>query len=224
MSLNQFWQTYRNKGYENVRTLLTDNALETFYLAILAFREQKIEHALDYAQQAKEQEPNSLVFTQAVTYLKSILKTGPKNVYCDDRGFAAFIRGGGNVPLYQKTSAALHSIYQEYETFSLLDIGVGDGMALLPALTDNIHHLDLLEPSEVMLNKLCAILDKRLTISNLAPFIIRPPMAVHMLHIGTCLPCSISLPISSILAFTFRNVARCSAGTVVTDMRPLATS
>jgi hypothetical protein len=161
MLLEQLWQAYHNKGYESVKALPTDNALEIFYLAILAFREQNIEHAINYAQQAKEQEPHNLVFTQALTYLKNILKTGTKNVYSDDRGFAAFIRGGGNIPLYQKTSAALRSIYREYETFSLLDIGVGDGMALLPALTDNIHHLDLLEPSEVMLNKLCAILDKR---------------------------------------------------------------
>jgi hypothetical protein len=161
MSLEQLWQAYHHKGYESIKTLPTDNALGTFYFAILAFREQDIEHAVNYAQQTKEQEPNNLVFSQAVTYLKSILKTGTKNVYGDDRGFAAFIRGGGNISLYQKTSVALRSIYQEYETFSLLDIGVGDGMAILPALTDNIHHLDLLEPSEVMLNKLCTILDRR---------------------------------------------------------------
>ncbi len=86
---------------------------------------------------------------------------GKKKVYATGEGFAAFSGYGGNIPLYEKTSALLSSIYKERTSFHLLDIGVGEGRALLPALTDNVSQLDLLEPSAPMLEKCRAFLNKK---------------------------------------------------------------
>jgi hypothetical protein len=88
-----------------------------------------------------------------------MLEHGKSGVYVDGAAFGAFIRGGGNVDLYTATSETLQSIYTEYETLSLLDIGVGDGLALLPALTESITRLDLVEPSEAMLARTTDQLD-----------------------------------------------------------------
>jgi hypothetical protein len=80
-------------------------------------------------------------------------------VYVSPEGFAAFIRGGGNVGLYTNTSELLRDVYSEYASFSLLDVGAGDGLALLPALSENArqnvaHQLDVIEPSTAMLQSL----------------------------------------------------------------------
>jgi hypothetical protein len=88
-----------------------------------------------------------------------VRRHGKAGVYVDGEAFAAFIRGGGNVGLYTAASDALRRVYADYESLRLFDIGVGDGMALLPALTDNIAHLDVLEPSTAMLSRTTAALD-----------------------------------------------------------------
>ncbi|GAB3254830.1 class I SAM-dependent methyltransferase [Kineosporia babensis] len=77
-----------------------------------------------------------------------------EGVYATPEGFEAFIEGGGNIPLYQATSAALAELYDEHRPASLLDIGCGNGRALLPALRSAEHappQIDLLEPSEALL-------------------------------------------------------------------------
>ena len=101
-----------------------------------------------------------MFLSRGATYLKNLSKSGKGNVYINDRGFNAFINGGSNIALYEKTSSALRKVYTEYNEFSLFDIGVGDGKAILPAITENIRHIDLLEPSEAMLKRLCSKLDK----------------------------------------------------------------
>ncbi len=82
-------------------------------------------------------------------------------MYVDGKAFAAFIRGGGNVGLYAAASNALRAVYGSYPALRLLDIGVGDGLALLPALADNLAHLDLIEPSAAMLERTTSALDAR---------------------------------------------------------------
>ena len=109
----------------------------------------------------RRSEPGSLVFAEAGVYLDRVVTHGKAGVYVDGEAFAAFIRGGGNVGLYAAASAALRAVYGEYNTLRLFDIGVGDGMALLPALSANVTRLDLLEPSAAMLNKTTAALDAR---------------------------------------------------------------
>jgi len=75
-------------------------------------------------------------------------------VYTSPAAFEAFIRGGGNVPLYERVSAELASHYTP-DTHSLLDIGCGDGHALFPALAAAQPHtlglLTLVEPASALL-------------------------------------------------------------------------
>jgi hypothetical protein len=136
-------------------------AINTFRDALKSYGQQDIAHAHTLAQKAAEAEPQNAVYVAAITYLQRVQRDGKSNVYVSPEGFSAFIRGGGNVPLYQNTSVALQGIYASYESLSLLDIGVGDGLALLPALTANVRRLDVLEPSLAMLNQTSAALSAR---------------------------------------------------------------
>ncbi|WP_422011510.1 class I SAM-dependent methyltransferase [Roseateles sp.] len=73
-------------------------------------------------------------------------------VYDQPAAFEAFIRGGGNVPLYAQVSAELAA--QAAGARSLLDIGCGDGHALFPALAAQPHTLEcltLVEPASALL-------------------------------------------------------------------------
>jgi SAM-dependent methyltransferase len=75
-------------------------------------------------------------------------------VYDQPAAFEAFIRGGGNVALYRATSAALAAQYERVAPARLLDLGCGDGLALLPALAAYGRWPDevtLLEPSPKLL-------------------------------------------------------------------------
>ena len=77
------------------------------------------------------------------------------SVYDAPAAFAAFIRGGGNVRLYAAVSAALAGLYDDAGPARLLDVGCGDGAALVPALRAAEHppaHLDLVEPSAPLLD------------------------------------------------------------------------
>ena len=136
-------------------------ALDTFRDALVAYGQQDTSRAMQLAQAAAQQQPDSAVCREAVTYLGRVQREGKSNVYVSPEAFGAFIRGGGNVPLYENTSAALRRIYASHASLSLLDIGVGDGLALLPALTPNVRHLDVLEPSLAMLNQTTAALNAR---------------------------------------------------------------
>lgn len=137
---------------------------ENIRAALLAYGKGNCAVATQYAQAALDQSPHSRVFAEAVKYLNRVQHEGKSNVYVSPEAFGAFIRGGGNVQLYENTSAALKRVYEQYDSLSLLDVGVGDGLALLPALTPvkaRIRHLDVLEPSFVMLNKASDELNRR---------------------------------------------------------------
>ena len=128
-----------------------DGADEHFYRAILAFAEEKYDIAIQETTQASATAPDDLLYREALNYLQRVAAAGKAEVYATAEGFTAFIRSGGNVKLYELTSRLLGDCYSGYNRFKLLDVGVGDGRALLPALTTNIEQLDLLEPSESML-------------------------------------------------------------------------
>ncbi|WP_432571991.1 class I SAM-dependent methyltransferase [Kineococcus sp. SYSU DK005] len=75
-------------------------------------------------------------------------------VYDRPAAFEAFIRGGGNVPLYAAVSDALARAYRRHAVRDLLDVGCGDGTALVPALpaaAGTLRGLDLVEPSAALL-------------------------------------------------------------------------
>jgi SAM-dependent methyltransferase len=87
--------------------------------------------------------------------LSAYLETGAEGtVYDRPEAFQAFINGGGNVGLYEAVGAALVSVYDRTRPRSLLDVGCGDGRALLPALAAGHRpdRLTLVEPSHVLLD------------------------------------------------------------------------
>ncbi len=79
-------------------------------------------------------------------------------VYDRPAAFTAFIRGGGNVGLYAAVSAALAERYRGVT--SLVDIGCGDGRALVPALAaaGTSPEVTLVEPSRALLDAALAAL------------------------------------------------------------------
>ncbi|MEW6580284.1 MAG: class I SAM-dependent methyltransferase [Chloroflexota bacterium] len=161
MPLETLWQRYTAGGYAAMRDAIPADAEGCFYLALIAFAEGEPDRAARWATAAAERQPESRVYTQAAAYLAHVVQAGTARVYDDGTAFAAFIRGGGNVGLYAAVSAVLRAIYGEYESLRLLDIGVGDGLALLPALTPAVTRLDLVEPSVAMLSATRAALEAR---------------------------------------------------------------
>jgi SAM-dependent methyltransferase len=76
-------------------------------------------------------------------------------VYDQPAAFTEFIRGGGNVGLYGAVSRALAERYLGVR--SLVDIGCGDGRAVLPALAATpVPAVTLVEPSRALLDSALA--------------------------------------------------------------------
>ena len=144
-------ECYARDGYDAVRHTETADARAAFYASVLAFGHDDFARAAECARRASESDAASLLYREAATYLERVARDGKQSVYVTGEAFGAFIRGGGNVPLYRNTSAALRSVYDEYASATLLDIGVGDGLALLAALSNSIRRVTLLEPSAAML-------------------------------------------------------------------------
>lgn len=126
-------------------------ASEALDAALHAFAADDMAAAAAAAARAAAANPASLLAREAAAYLARVADQGKTNVYVSGEAFGAFIRGGGNVPLYQAVSAALRAAYPHDREFTLLDVGVGDGLALLPALPPNLRRVDLVEPSVAML-------------------------------------------------------------------------
>lgn len=127
------------------------SALDTFAAALHAYAAGAYVQAASLARAAAEQDPGSAVFAAGAEYAARVARHGKSGVYVTGEAFAQFIRGGGNVGLYRAVSAALRDTYHETGSLRLLDIGVGDGLALLPALTPEVRALQLVEPSGAML-------------------------------------------------------------------------
>lgn len=151
MALWKLWQRAQDGGYEAVAAMAPTDPLDAFYLALIAFNADQFETAARFARIAAERDSAHHVFAQASIYLDRVIQHGKAGVYVDGEAFAAFIRGGGNVHLYAAVSDTLRVVYATYSSLTVLDIGVGDGLALLPALTETVAHVTLVEPSETML-------------------------------------------------------------------------
>lgn len=151
MDFDVIGRSFERAGYDAVRTIDVQDARAWFYLAVLAFGHDDFAGAAEFAHRAADADTTSLLYREAAAYLVRVARDGKQSVYVTGEGFGAFIRGGGNVPLYRNTSAALHAVYGEYAEATLLDIGVGDGLALLAALNDSIRSVTLVEPSAAML-------------------------------------------------------------------------
>lgn len=77
---------------------------------------------------------------------------GDGRVYDQPAAFTAFIRGGGNVGLYEAVSGALAGLYRRYDVATLVDIGCGDGRAVVPAVAGLDLSVTLVEPSAALLS------------------------------------------------------------------------
>ncbi|WP_369928876.1 class I SAM-dependent methyltransferase [Xanthomonas sp. NCPPB 2632] len=90
----------------------------------------------------------------------------PTGAYDHAKAFEAFIRSGGNVALYKAVSCFLAGAYDRHGPVSLLDIGVGDGLALIPALaqtTNALKVIDVVEPNADLLRSLSQRLELHAT-------------------------------------------------------------
>lgn len=96
------------------------------------------------------------VLGQALAHL--VADQDYRSPYDQARAFQAFINGGGNVALYAAVHEALAGLHHATEAVSLLDIGTGDGRALLPPLLDSegpvVSQLGIVEPSVALLESL----------------------------------------------------------------------
>ena len=140
-----------------------------FTKAVHAYHQQDFDSALQLTEKASAAQPESLFYQQAELFLQDVVQKKSSDVYASPEGFEAFIRGGGNIPLYTNTSAQLNQIYTEDKPSTVLDIGVGDGHALLPALSPAIERLDCVEPSAAMLTSLGQKLEAHSLESHLHP-------------------------------------------------------
>lgn len=159
--IEDLWQQHRAGVSFAQLTQQCDIARDWFYLAVLAFADQRDRDAASYAAIAAEHAPHSRVLTTAADYLDRVSQQGRSKVYSSPEGFLAFIRGGGNTVLYQQLQQYLRERYNQLQPRRLLDIGVGDGHALLPAITDAVGHIDLVEPSQTMLDRTSATLSQQ---------------------------------------------------------------
>jgi hypothetical protein len=167
MIMDELWRIYQMDGYAGVQKTTPGDPLSYFYRALLAYAEDDFEQAAQDARSAAAGDPVSRVLAESVRYLTRVIEQGKAGVYVDGSAFAAFVRGGSNIALYTAVSFLLRMLYAGYEAgpdgLRLLDIGVGDGMALLPALTDDVTfgRLDVVEPSAALLVATTAALDQR---------------------------------------------------------------
>jgi SAM-dependent methyltransferase len=92
----------------------------------------------------------SLLGVALSTYLRTSRRY---DGYEQPAAFESFVNGGGNIDLYRRTSATLASAY--LPGMSVLDIGCGNGRALVPALqaagTNLPAAVDLVEPGADLL-------------------------------------------------------------------------
>lgn len=126
-------------------------ALAHLYVALLAFAEEDYAGALEWTCAAHRRDPASRLLAEAKRYLERVIAEGKRDVYAGGDAFGAFVRGGSNPRLYRAVCAALRSVYGEHTGARLLDIGAGDGNALLAALDEHVAWVTVVEPSAPML-------------------------------------------------------------------------
>lgn len=148
----QITQMLQRGDIADVRRTVPNTAFDAAYLALVLFGHGDIDLARHRMRQAAQFVPDDPVYSAAHEYLTRVQQQGIESVYASGEGFGAFIRGGGNVGLYEATSAALRQAYSD-GVARLLDIGVGDGLALVPALCAQVAHITLVEPSRAMLDR-----------------------------------------------------------------------
>lgn len=77
---------------------------------------------------------------------------GHNHVYGKPSGFEAFIDGGGNRHLYRRVADELRAVQERVAPTSLLDIGCGDGRLTTASISPGTERIDLVEPSDALLD------------------------------------------------------------------------
>lgn len=184
--LERIWQDYRAHGADGLpggqarddaragsAPLSSGAALYAALLACAAGSGHRARaHAL--AAHALAMAPGSVLCQELCRYLGR--GEDDASLYAEGEAFAAFIRGGGNQALYRRLAEAMAAHHRRARAARVLDIGVGDGLALL-GLLDALSlpaaeaaagsglsaglHIDLIEPSAPMLSRVAAALGER---------------------------------------------------------------
>lgn len=120
---------------------------------------------------------------------KVVTGQNSRSPYEQAEAFQVFINGGGNVALYAAVHVALAELHLALGARSLLDIGAGDGRALLPPLSsagDSLARLGIVEPSLELLDGLKIGLGQ-IGLSNRTEIELRPETLQNFLqspHVG----------------------------------------
>lgn len=161
----QIWRRYREGGVGALRDATPVSSRAALYVALLAYAGGDLAVAREHAARASELAPRSVLSQEIGRYLAQGQQDA--SLYAGGEAFAAFIRGGGNRLLYERVAEALRDRYRRHGSIRLLDIGVGDGLALLSALDERavqgglMGHVDLVEPSAPMMARVTAELARR---------------------------------------------------------------
>jgi hypothetical protein len=127
---------------------------EAFYQTILHYAGGDLDAAIAAAQSiAGEGE----LYAQAARWLAKVAQDGEIGAYLDADAFAAFIRGGGNIALYNAVETLVATAWADYRPATILDIGPGDGKVIAGALHRTRLQpraiFDLVEPAANLLPK-----------------------------------------------------------------------
>lgn len=117
------------------------------YVAVWAHAEGDVAVAREFAGKAVAWDDESEFARLFAQYVSAEATGTGASVYDSPAAFGAFIRGGGNVALYEATVGVLRESYRWWRPGSVLDVGAGDGLALVPAVSDQSMTVDVVEPS-----------------------------------------------------------------------------
>ncbi len=131
-------------------------AVDAMSKCLVSYHDNDPTQALAWAERAASEDDGDLLAHSAVQYLRARQQREHQGVYMDPGGFVAFVRGGGNVALYQATSARLAATYRTMPGAQVCDLGTGDGRAVLPALAGASVALTAVEPSPALFAQLQA--------------------------------------------------------------------
>lgn len=168
MTVEKLWEAHQRGVPADELQSSASAAEEWCYLSVLAHSQGKHQLAAAAAGQAARRRPDSALYAEIAHYLARAhgdpAECGAR-VYDSAAAFTAFARGGGNVGLYRATHQALRSCYAGHPELRLLDLGTGEGHALLPALTPEVAvrvaEAELVEPAEDRLSLVVAELRRR---------------------------------------------------------------
>jgi hypothetical protein len=133
---------------------------DAFYRAVCRYAEGDLEGAAEAAGSIADR---GELYAQGARWLKKVAQGGETGAYLDADAFGAFIRGGGNVAMYDALEKKIAAVWDTCQPATILDIGPGDGQVIIGVL-DRTHlrprpAFDLVEPAANLLPKALESLD-----------------------------------------------------------------